>query len=299
MTAMRGVFAVPTTPFTADNTQDLPGLRRGVDRVLESGVDGILALGATGEALALSADERAEQVRAVVEHVGARVPVIVGCMAYDPREVSAQMETAARLGAAAVMVTPAFYGGLSAQAAVAALEPVVAASRLPILFYNNPHSTGTDVLPADLAPLAAHDSFWAVKETSGAGSRVRELRAALPERVEVFVGADGLALEGFAQGATGWIAASAWLAPAQCVRLWRLADSGDWAGAVALWRELALPLSLIEDSPAFISLIKAALSALGHEQGPVRPPLPTASADEVGPLLQALENVHIKEAAHA
>lgn len=294
---MRGVFAVPTTPFSPTNTQDLDALRSGVDRVLEAGVDGILALGATGEALALTAQEREEQVRAVIEHVQGRVPVVVGCMAYDPRDVAELIDTARGWGAAAAMVTPPYYGGISAEAAVAALEPVFAASTLPLLFYNNPHSTGTDVLPAHLEPLAAHDSFWAVKETSGAASRVRELRAALPESVEIFVGADGLALEGFVQGATGWVAASAWLAPQECVRLWRLADQGDWAEAVTLWRKLATPLGLIEDSSAFISLIKGCLTQLGIEQGGVRPPLPTAAPEEVQAVLTALQDV--QEVAHA
>src|SRR5699024_1638533 len=84
------------------------------------------------------------------------------------------------------------------------------------------------------------------------------------------------------QGASGWVAASAWLTPTRCVDLWRAADEERWGDAVQLWDGLAGPLGQIESDPAFISLIKRALGELGLEQGPVRPPLPQAR-DVAGP----------------
>lgn len=290
-TPMRGVFAVSTTPFSSDGAQDLDMYGRSVERVLEAGVDGILALGATGEALALDEAEREAQIRHLVEVVDGRVPVVVGCMAYRPEDMSAMISSSARWGASAAMVTPSFYGGLGAGDAVAALTPVLERSELPVLVYNNPHSTGTDLLPEDLVALLEHDSMWAVKETSGEATRVRELRAALGTDVEIFVGADGLALEGFTQGASGWVAASAWLTPARCVDLWAAAASGDWSRAVSLWDGLAGPLGQIESDPAFISLIKRALGELGLPQGPVRTPLPTASDEAVGALVDTLKSL--------
>ena len=285
---LRGVFAVSTTPFAADGTQDLSLLAPGVERVLEAGVDGILALGATGEALALDPDEREAQIKELVRLVDGRAPVVVGCMAYRPQDVSSMIADAKRWGASAAMVTPSFYGGLSPQDAIVALAPVLASSELPVMVYNNPHSTGVDLLPEHLAPLREHTAFWAVKETSGEATRVRELRDALGEDVEVLVGADGLALEGFTQGASGWVAASAWLTPTRCVELWRAARDEDWAAAVQIWDRLAGPLGQIEADPAFISLIKRSLGELGLEQGAVRTPLPTASDDAVASLLESL-----------
>lgn len=290
-TPLRGVFAVATTPYAADGSQDLDMLGRSVERVLDAGVDGILALGATGEALALDDSERESQIRHLVEVVSGRVPVVVGCMAYRPQDMSSMITQAAQWGAAAAMVTPSFYGGLSAQDAVAALSPVLERSELPVMVYNNPHSTGTDMLPADLTPLLKHEAMWSIKETSGGATRVRELRAELGNDVEVFVGADGLALEGFTQGASGWVAASAWLTPARCVELWGAADAGDWDRAVALWSQLAGPLAQIESDAAFISLIKRSLGELGLPQGPVRTPLPAASDDAVSTLVKTLKGL--------
>lgn len=291
---MRGVFAVSTTPFGPDGQQQLDVLAQGVQRALDAGVDGILTQGATGESLALTSAEREAQVRATLETVGGRVPVVVGCLSYRPEDVVAQISAAARAGAGAAMITPPFYGGLAPEAAVAALDLVLERSELPVMVYNNPHSTGVDLLPEHLAELRGRDSFWSVKETSGAATRVAELRQGLGEDVEVFVGADGIALEGFLQGASGWVAASAFLAPAQCVRLWQLCAAGDWNEAAALWRRLSVPLGQIEGSPAFISLIKQGLSVLGLEQGPVRPPLPTAPQELVDDVVAAIRELEVQ-----
>src|SRR5690625_4469814 len=95
---MRGVFAVSTTPFRRDGEQDLDVYAEGVQRVLDAGVDGILALGATGEALTLDPGEREAQVRRLVEVVDGRVPVVVGCMGYRPAAGSAAGAEAPRVG---------------------------------------------------------------------------------------------------------------------------------------------------------------------------------------------------------
>lgn len=285
---MHGVFAVPTTPFSEDGKQNLDRLSARVDEVLDTGVTGILCLGATGEALALSDAEREAQIKAVIETADDRATVVVGCMAYTPERMSAHIADAKAWGADAVMITPPFYGGLEPDSAAAALHSVMSTSELPVMVYNNPHSTGTDLLPEHLATLADTGRLWSVKETSGAATRIRELRAELGAEVEVFVGADGIALEGFSQGASGWVAASAWLLPDACQQLWERTQNGDWAEAINQWNGLSAALAQIEDNPAFISLIKQALSRRGNEQGPVRPPLPTAGTEAVETLLRTI-----------
>lgn len=288
---LNGLIAVATTPFDADGNQNLEMFRESCERVVAAGAQGILSLGATGEALALSASERKEQLLALVELAAGRVFTVAGCMAYTPARSLEMIEEAKAIGVDAVMITPSFYGGLTPENAIGHLEEIVKNSSLPVMVYNNPGATGVDLLPENIAELNGLENLWSVKETSGAATRVRELRDVLDAQVEVFVGADGLALEGFTQGATGWVAASAWLAPKECADLWGKAAEGDWNGAVALWNKLAGPLGQIEGSDAFISLIKKSLSESGFDQGPVRPPLQEAADDEVARLLEALSNV--------
>lgn len=290
-TRLSGLIAVSTTPFNSDGSQDLDMFRKSSERVIEAGADGILALGATGEALALSAAERKEQLTALVELATGRVFTVAGCMAYTPAESLALIEGAKSIGVDAVMITPSFYGGLSPQNAVEHLAEIVKNSPLPVMVYNNPGATGVDLLPENIARLGGLQQLWSIKETSGAATRVRELKDVLDSHVEIFVGADGIALEGFTQGATGWVAASAWLAPKECAALWGKAAEGDWNGAVALWNQLAGPLGQIEGSDAFISLIKKSLGKSGYEQGAVRAPLHEATDDEVTRLVEALAKV--------
>ena len=293
----RGVYAVATTPYLSTGEQNLEALDQGINRAIDAGVTGLLLLGATGEALALSPDERREQVAHAISTIAGRANVVVGCMGYTPEETLEQVKTAAELGAQAAMITPPFYGGLEPEAATEALRQVMVQSPLPILVYNNPPSTGVDLSPEHLASLVDTGTFWAVKDTSGEALRVRELRAALDaagetgSQIEVFVGADGIALEGFTQGATGWVAASAWLLPNECQKLWQAVEAKDWTQAVGVWDLLAKPLGLIESSPAFISLLKQSLSRELVEQGPVRSPLPTATEEAVAELAEALEAV--------
>lgn len=288
---LAGLIAVSTTPFGADGTQNLDMFRQNVNRAIEAGSDGVLALGATGEALALSRQERTAQLTALLEEAGDRVFTVAGCMAYTPARSLEMIAEAAELGIDAAMITPSFYGGLDPEVAVANLAEIIKGSVLPVMVYNNPGATGVDMLPEHIAALGGLEKFWSVKETSGGATRVRELKNVLDADVAVFVGADGLALEGFTQGADGWVAASAWLAPKECANLWGLAAKGDWNGAVALWNQLSGPLAQIEDSPAFISLIKKGLTASGMDQGPVRPPLPTATDEDVATLLDALSKI--------
>src|SRR5699024_10520729 len=149
----------------------------------------------------------------LVEVVDGRVPVVVVCMGYRPEAVSGMDADAHRWGASGAMVTHSFYGGLQPEAAAAGLVRVPERVDTAIMLDNRAGPTGGDLWPAHIGELARHESLWSVKETSGAATRVRELREELGDGVEVFVGADGLALEGLTQGASGWVAASAWLTP--------------------------------------------------------------------------------------
>lgn len=291
----RGVYVVATTPYLPNGEQNLEALEKGINRAIDAGVGGMLVLGATGEALSLSQQERETQIKHAVSVTAGQLDIVVGCMGYTPEEVLQQVKTADELGAQAAMITPPYYGGLEPAVATDALLQVMTQSPLPILVYNNPHSTGVDLTPDHLASLVDTGKLWAVKETSGEALRIRELRAALDaegeqgHEVEVFVGADGIALEGFTQGATGWVAASAWLLPNECQKLWHAAEIKDWTEAVKIWDLLAKPLGLIESSPAFISLLKQTLSHTLVEQGPVRAPLPTATEEAVKELAEALK----------
>ena len=146
----------------------------------------------------------------------------------------------------------------------------VAEVGLPIMAYNNPvASGGTDLLPGFLIRLSQEvDAVVAVKECSGDARRI----AALAEsELEVLVGGDDWALEGFAAGATGWVSGVANVAPEACVALQRHVADGELDAARELNARL-LPLGRLDMTPKLVQYFKGAQDRLGFTGGPVRPP---------------------------
>src|SRR5918995_7232914 len=142
---------------------------------------------------------------------------------------------------------------------------------LPVMLYNNPEASGTD-LPAPLiARIAAEvEHVVAVKECSGDARRIPAILAAAPH-LEVLVGGDDWALEGFASGATGWVSGVADCVPADCVALYEACQAADFETARPIAHRL-LPLSRLDMTPHLVQYFKAAQDALGLTGGPVRAP---------------------------
>jgi 4-hydroxy-tetrahydrodipicolinate synthase len=145
--------------------------------------------------------------------------------------------------------------------------------------YNNPEASGTDMTPALIARLAAEvEQVVAVKECSGDARRISAL---LDAGLEVLVGGDDWALEGFCAGATGWVSGVADCAPAECVELYDACRAADLERARTVYARL-LPLGRLDMTPKLVQHFKAAQDALGFIGGPVRPPrLALEDADRV------------------
>jgi 4-hydroxy-tetrahydrodipicolinate synthase len=159
--------------------------------------------------------------------------------------------------------------------------------------YNNPASTGSDMAPELLARLWEEvDGVVAVKECSGDARRIPALLHAAPG-LEVLVGGDDWALEGFCAGATGWVSGVADVAPAECVALWEACRAGELEHARELYRRL-LPLARFDMTPKLVQYFKAAMDERGLAGGDCRPPrLPLGEAEraELHAALRVLEGV--------
>jgi 4-hydroxy-tetrahydrodipicolinate synthase len=177
-----------------------------------------------------------------------------------------------------MLLPPLGYRG-DAREIVAFYGAVAAGAGLPVMAYNNPEASGTDLPAGLIARLAAEvDAVVAVKECSGDARRIAALCAAVPE-LEVLVGGDDWALEGLAAGATGWVSGVADCAPAECVELYDACRAADLERARAVYARL-LPLARLDMTPKLVQHFKAAQDALGFTGGPVRPPrLPLDATD--------------------
>jgi 4-hydroxy-tetrahydrodipicolinate synthase len=287
-----GILPAVTTPFAAAGDVDLDALAANVAALLDGGVHGLVATGTMGEAGSLSRGERRDVVAAVVAAAGGRVPVIAGVSSATGELAGALGADAAAAGADAVMCLPPLGYRADERELEAFYGAVADAAGLPLMIYNNPEASGVDLSPATLLRLhAALDAVVAVKECSGDARRIPALLNAA-DGLEVLVGGDDWALEGFCAGATGWVTGVAVVAPRDCVELWERCRAGELEAARAVYRRL-LPLARFDMTPKLVQYFKAAMDAVGYAGGPTRPPRLELTEDERSALDAALAALRV------
>jgi 4-hydroxy-tetrahydrodipicolinate synthase len=288
-----GIIPAVTTPFDAAGEVDIAALERNAAVLLDAGVHGLVATGTMGEAGSLSAAERRAVVEAVVQAAGGRVPVIAGVSAGTPTAVLGYASAAAEAGASAIMVLPPLGYRADDAEIVAWYRAVAEAAGLPVMVYNNPEASGVDMPPALLVRVFEEiDGVVAVKECSGDARRIAALLGAAPD-LEVLVGGDDWALEGFCAGATGWVSGVAVAAPGECIELYDACRAADLERARSIYARL-LPLARFDMTPKLVQYFKAALDERGLTGGDCRPPRMPLTEDEQAALkasLKVLEGV--------
>jgi dihydrodipicolinate synthase/N-acetylneuraminate lyase len=275
-----GVHVALTTPFTPTGAVDGDAYAAHCAAVLADGITGLVPNGSLGEYESLTADERRANVGTCVEVVRdhGHGLVIVGVSAPDWRTAASHARHAAETGADAVMLLPPTNHAPTVAELVDHFRSV-AAEGLPVVAYNNPFSTRTDLTPELLARLADLDGVVAVKEFSGDVRRVSAIIERTPE-LTVLCGSDDLALESALMGAEGWIGGFTGVLPAATVRIWELGRAGDVAAALPTYRAL-LPLLRWDATPRFVEAIKHAIDLLGGTAGgPPRPPRRVLEEDD-------------------
>nr|WP_035127754.1 dihydrodipicolinate synthase family protein [Conexibacter woesei] len=278
-----GIIPAATTPFTADDQVDVEALKANLKALFDGGCTGVVATGTMGEAGQLSDPERALVVETCVaaarERPDAAGFVVVGISAGSTAAAVANARGAVAAGADAVMcLPPLHYPGTLAEL-VAFYRAIDAASgELPIMLYNNPGASGVDLAPEVIGAIAAEvPGVVAVKECSGDARRIAALIGL--GRLEILVGGDDWALEGFAAGAAGWVSGVANVVPAECVELLRLVETGQLAEARTLYQRL-LPLSRLDMTPHLVQYFKGAMDAVGRTGGVSRGPRGPLDAEQ-------------------
>jgi 4-hydroxy-tetrahydrodipicolinate synthase len=266
-----GVIPAVVTPFGDDGEVDVTALASNAEWMLDGGARGLVSTGTMGESQSLSTAERRLVVEALVEATAGRGTVTVGVSSETPGTSSALAADAAAAGAQGLMLLPPLgYHGDDGEIQ-AFYRAVAESTELPIMVYNNPNATGTDMRPELVARLAEIDGLVAVKECSGDARRIAEIRRIAHGDFEVLVGGDDWALEGFCAGATGWISGVANVAPRECAELYALCAEGRLQEARELYARL-LPLARLDMSPKLVQLFKAAIDLVGRHGGRCRPP---------------------------
>jgi dihydrodipicolinate synthase/N-acetylneuraminate lyase len=265
-----GVIPAVVTPFDDRGSVDTDALAATAEWLIEEGVTGLVGTGTMGEAQSLDASERRLVIETLAAAANGRVSVTAGVSSGTPGASIGYASDAAAAGAGSLMLLPPLGYEGDEREIEAFYRTVAEATALPIMAYNNPKASGTDMRPALVARLGDIEGVVAVKECSGDARRIAEILNAT-EGLEVLVGGDDWALEGFCAGATGWIAGVANVAPRECVELYRLCREGSLDEARAVYARI-LPLARLDMHPKLVQFFKAAMDLVGRAGGPCRPP---------------------------
>jgi 4-hydroxy-tetrahydrodipicolinate synthase len=271
----RGVFAVTCTPFDGKGDVDELALRKHIRYLIDTcGVHSIISNGSTGEFAFMTEAERTRVMEITLDEVNQKVPVIIGAAACSTRETIQNAQRAKDAGADGVMVVSPYYGSLSQEELYQHFATLAQSVSIPIIVYNNPGTSKSDILPATVARLAEFDNIVAIKESSGEMQRVSEIMRRCGDKIEVLCGCDTLVLEMFQMGIEGWIAAPANLIGELCVELFDLAvEQKDFNRAKELYYKILPLTSLFESSGKYVQLAKAGLMMRGMSIGEPRKPL--------------------------
>jgi 4-hydroxy-tetrahydrodipicolinate synthase len=268
-----GTGVAIVTPFRKDGSLDFNSLGKLLEHIIKGGVDYVVPLGTTGESVVLTKDEKKAVVNFVTDTVAGRIPVVVGIGGNNTQEVLDAVTGFDFTGVDGLLSVSPYYNKPSQQGIYAHFKAIAGVSPVPVILYNVPGRTGSNIT-AETTVRLAHDvnNIVAVKEASGSFAQVMQIVMHKPKDFEVLSGDDLLTFPMMALGVTGVISVVANACPADFSNMVKQALKGDYTKAAALHYKLTdLMVALFEEgSPAGI---KAALESLNICQNHLRLPL--------------------------
>ncbi len=284
----RGTFTALVTPFR-ESAIDFTALRNLIESQIAAGIDGIIAVGTTGESPTLTHDERQEVIRCAIETANKRCLVLAGTGSYSTREAIAATEEAEKLGVDGALLVAPYYNKPSQEGLFRHFSAIAKSTPLRLMLYNIPGRCGVDIAAETVARIQGDSpNVVSIKEAGGNVDRVSELRARLPDAFTVLSGDDGLTLPFLAAGAVGVVSVASNLLPREMCDLVDAFANGDLKRAEGLHRKLYWLFKdlFIEPNPV---PIKTALSWRGTILAEVRLPLCEMSPANQARLRKTLE----------
>ena len=295
-----GIFPYLVSPVDGTSGWVLEGpLRALVDHLIGAGVHGLSPLGSTGEFAYLTAEQRAEIVRIVVEQAAGRVPVVPGVAACSTFDAIQQAERYLRLGADGIVLILQTFFPLGRAAVEQYFRAVAeAVPSCPVVLYSNPQFGTADLTPDVVESLSATPNVRYFKEASGNTGRILTCLNRVGDRMRIFSASAHIPLVVFQLGGVGWMAGPACVIPRESVRLYELCQAGRWDEALAEQREL-WRLNELFARYNLAGCVKAGLRLQGFEVGDPLPPQEPLGPQAVAEIRAALEAVVARTAPGA
>lgn len=286
----RGCYTAIVTPFDRHGQFDETTMRDLVEWQITSGIDGLVVCGTTGESVTLDTNETERVMRTVIEQANGRVPVICGAGTNNTSDAIERTIVAESLGADGILSVAPYYNKPTQAGFIAHFEAIANAVSLPIILYNVPGRTGSNMKAETTLELARIPHIVAVKEASGNLEQVMQIIRDRPENFSVLSGDDALALPMIGAGADGVISVLSNEVPAQFTSLVHAALEGDFTTARDLQNRFLnlMQLNFIESNPI---PAKTALALMGRVEEVFRLPLvpmETTTRDRLQNELEAL-----------
>lgn len=272
MRPLSGCGTALVTPFTREGRVDERALRALVEWQVGEGVHFLVPCGSTGEAATLTAEEHARVVAITAEQVAGRVPVVAGAGSNDTQKAIALSHAMRDAGATHLLHVSPMYNKPQQRGIVAHFRAIADAVELPIVVYNVPGRTASNIEARTALELAAIPGVVAIKEASGNLGQIGELLRERPASFVVLSGDDALTLPVMALGGEGVISVVSNATPRRMVALVEACAAGDFGAARGLHRQLLpwMTAAFVEANPA---PVKAALAMMGRIENRLRLPL--------------------------
>jgi len=270
---LRGIGAALVTPFEKNEKVDYAALEKLVEHVIRGGVDFVVALGTTAETPTLTAEEKQELLYAILKHCDGRVPVVCGVGGNNTEEVVQVLKNFDLRGVAAIMSVAPYYNKPTQDGLYLHFKTIADATAKPVLLYNVPGRTGSNLLPETVIRLANDcPNIFGIKEASGNMVQCMELIARKPENFVVLSGDDNLVLAQMAIGMEGVISVAANCYTKEMTDIVNLAIVNKFDKARKVHYKLLPGIDLLfaEGNPGGV---KAALKYLGFCENVLRAPL--------------------------
>ncbi|MCL6544029.1 MAG: 4-hydroxy-tetrahydrodipicolinate synthase [Bryobacteraceae bacterium] len=286
------------TPFRRDLSLDEDTLRRLVRRQIEAGVDFLVPCGTTGESPVLTHDEHLRVVEIVLEEAAGKLPVVAGAGGNDTAKIIRLARELEAMGVHGLLSVSPYYNKPSQEGIYQHYKAIASAVRLPIIVYNVPGRTSSNIEPATLKRLAEIDNIVAVKEASGNMAQISAILNQVPETFTVLSGDDAMTVPVMSVGGKGVISTAGNEIPAEMTQIAKGCLAGDFAAARRLHHKY-LPLmevNFVESNPI---PVKAAMGLMGLLDPVWRLPLVPPSPTSLAKIEKVLRDLGLLATVHA
>jgi len=294
---LEGTIVAMVTPYTKSDEIDEEGIRENINYLIEKGVNGILAAGTTGESATISHEEHRKLVDILIDEVNGRVTTIAGAGSNSSKEALGLVEHAENMGADAALVITPYYNKPQPDGLYKHYEMLSNSTDIPIVVYNVPSRTGTDIDVETIGKVAQLDNIVAIKEANPNLDKVSKIIKKIEEVNEtdkfvVLSGNDDLTLPMMAMGAKGVISVIANVDPERMSQMVNYALEGEFESAAKVHYELydLMKILFVETNPV---PAKTALNLMGRPAGHVRMPLAPLKTENEAKLKNVLKNLNL------